>query len=145
MYIYIHTYTHTYMATIIDKLNISLCQSPSIQCLQFSHQRFTHLAPQKLQKNSRFQSPKVHLKLWPRMWGCSLSQKSGHTKTHTPVYRTRPPKLIRKSTYLRKAKMEFLFNLFSWAWNKIIDVKCFLSYKNLHTQVIVIIKIFYWV
>lgn len=121
IYVFIHLYTcththihaHTYMTITIDKLNISLCQSLAFNVCNLPIRDLPTWCLRSFRGPSWFQAPKVHLELWPRLWGCSLSQKSGYTETHAPACCTRSPKLIRKPRYLRKAEMEFLFNLFS--------------------------------
>lgn len=44
---------------------------------------------------------------------------------------------------LEKQRWNYCSILFAWAGNKIMDVKCFLTYKKLHTQVIIIALLTY--
>lgn len=87
---------------------------PSIQRLQITHQgSSTVFNPSEASGGLLLlSSSKGTLRAANQNVICSLSRESGYTAPHALVrdYCTRPPKLIRKLTSLREAKMELLFN-----------------------------------
>lgn len=121
---------------------------PSIQCLQFTHQGSStvfNLVPQKLQGSPcilKYQRYTRTCKL-----KCDLlSVPSQYTLNPMPLPMPIIPGHLNSSGSqhaLGKQRWNSCSIFFAWSWNKIMDVKHFLSYKKLHTQVIIIASLTY--
>lgn len=120
----------------------------SIQCLLFTHQGSStvfNLAPQKLQGSPCILKSQRYTQSYKPK--CDLLSVPSHY-TLNPMLLPMPiiPGHLNSSGSrhaLGKHRWNSCSILFAWAWNKIMDVKHCLTYKRLHTQVIIIASLTY--